>query len=301
MADEAVTSSKPTLAQTEQVGKGILFVLLGSVLFALADVLGKFATQNYPMAEVIWFRSFFGMVLIGVAIFAMADFNAFKSTKPAAHFKRSLAGMTMNSCMLIGLKYIPLAEVTALAFAAPMVIAVFSALVLKESLGRSLLTAILVGFVGVLIVIRPTPDHFHMAHLAMLGFVLASAYLSITARSLVKTESALTLNFYLYPTNVVVSGFFAWQVWVMPDLVSFAAMFGVALFATLALLSFTRAFHCASPARVMPFDYSRIIWTVTFGLVFWGEMPDSITWVGIAIIMICGLYIVRHGRKTVSK
>lgn len=263
--------------------------------------MGKFATQGYPLAEVIWFRSFFGLVLIGAAIIATGRLAQFKSSKPAAHFKRSLAGMAMNSCMLVGLKYIPLAEVTALAFAAPMVIAVFSALVLKEVLGKNLVTAILVGFVGVIIVIRPTPDHFHFAHLVMLGFVLASAYISITARTLINNESALTLNFYLYPTNVIISGIFAWQVWITPDLVSFAAMFGVALFATLALLSFTRAFHYASPARVMPFDYSRIIWTVTFGLIIWQEIPDSITWVGIAIIMICGLYIVTHGNKPASR
>ena len=154
----------------EHVGKGILFILLGSMSFAIADVLGKFATQGYPLAEVIWFRSFFGLVLIGAAIIATGKLHQFKSTKPAAHFKRSLAGMAMNSCMLVGLKYIPLAEVTALAFAAPMVIAVFSAVVLKEALGRSLLTAIIIGFLGVLIVIRPTPDHFHFAHLVMLGF-----------------------------------------------------------------------------------------------------------------------------------
>jgi len=285
----------------EHLSKGIIFILLGSISFATADVLGKFATQGYPLAEVIWFRSFFGLALIGAAIIATGNLAQFKSIRPVAHFKRSLAGMAMNSCMLVGLKYIPLAEVTALAFAAPMVIAIFSTLVLKEALGKNLLIAILVGFVGVLIVIRPTPNHFHFAHLVMLGFVLSSAYISVTARQLMKTETVLTLNFYLYPTNVIISGIFAWQAWITPDLISLAAMFGVALFATLALLSFTRAFHYASPARVMPFDYSRIIWTITFGLIIWQEIPDSLTWVGIAIIMICGLYIVTHSNKPASR
>ena len=83
----------------------------------------------------------------------------------------------------------------------------------------------------------------------------------------------------------------------MPDLLSLTLLFGVAFFATLALLSFTKAMHCASPAKVAPFDYSRIIWNVSIGLLFWQELPDSITWLGIAIIILSGIYILRQGRR----
>ena len=163
-------------------------------------------------------------------------------------------------------------------------------------MNRGMFIAILLGFLGVLVVVRPTPDHFHFAHLVMLGFALSSAYLSITARALIKTESPLTLNFYIYPATIILGGYFAWQDWVTPDLLSLAALFGVAFFATIALLSITKAVHCASPARVTPFDYSRMLWTVSIGLIFWGELPDAITWIGIAVIIFCGLYILRHGR-----
>lgn len=202
----------------------------------------------------------------------------------------------MTVCILVGLKYIPLGEVTALVFATPIIVAVYSITVLKEPMSKGMLTAILLGFIGVLIVVRPTPSHFHIAHLVMLGFALASAFLSISARALVKTESALTLNFYIYPATIILAAYPAWQNWVTPDLKSLALLFGVAFFATLALLSITKAVHCASPAKVTPFDYSRIIWTISIGYFFFDEFPDKVTWLGIAIIILSGIYIISKGR-----
>jgi drug/metabolite transporter (DMT)-like permease len=199
--------------------------------------------------------------------------------------------------MMTGLKFIPLAEVTAVVFATPLIVAVYSTVIQKEPMGRGMFIAILLGFLGVLVVVRPTPYHFHFAHLVMLLFAVSSAYLSITARALIKTESPLTLNLYIYPATIILGGYFAWRDWVTPDLLSLAALFGVALFASIALLSITKAVHCASPARVAPFDYSRMIWTVSIGLIFWGELPDAITWIGISVIIFCGIYILRHSRN----
>ena len=281
----------------EHFGKGVLFMLLGSVLFAVADALGKFTTQGFPLFQVIWLRSVFGAMLVALVIAGNQSWRDFRTTNYRAHIKRSIAGALLSGFMLTGLKYIPLAEVTAIAFAVPMIVAVYSAMALEEHVGKGIFVAILLGLGGVLLVVRPTPDHFHFGHLAMLGFALSSAYLSISARALAKTESALTLNLSVYPAGVIFFAPFALTDWVMPDLVSFAALFGVALFATLALLSITHAVHLATPARLTPFDYSRIIWSVTLGFLFWDELPDAITWTGIAIIVCCGLYIMNHGRR----
>lgn len=281
----------------EHFGKGVLFMLLGSVLFAVADALGKFTTQGFPLFQVVWLRSVFGAMLVALVIAANRRWQDFRTTNPLAHAKRSIAGLFMSAFMLTGLKYIPLAEVTAIAFATPMIVAVYSALALKEHVGKDIFAAILIGLGGVILVVRPTPDHFHFGHLAMLGFALSSAYLSISARALAKTESALTLNLSVYPAGVVFFGGFAITDWVSPDPLSLAALFGVALFATLALLSITHAVHLATPAKLTPFDYSRILWSVSLGFLFWDELPDAVTWAGIAIIACCGLYIMRHGRR----
>lgn len=296
-ANPLSTTNPEHHANKEHFGKGVMFMMLGSLLFAIADALGKLVTQSYPLTQVVWLRCFFGMVLIGGVIVFKGRLSDFKTTRKSAHLARSIVGIVMTGSMMTGLKFIPLAEVTAVVFATPLIVAVYSTLIQKEPMGRSMFIAILLGFLGVLVVVRPTPDHFHFAHLVMLGFALSSAYLSITARSLIKTESPLTLNFYIYPATIIAGGYFAWRDWVTPDLLSLAALFGVAFFATIALLSITKAVHCASPARVTPFDYSRMIWTVSIGLIFWGELPDAITWIGISVIIFCGIYILRHSRN----
>lgn len=272
-------------------------MLLGAILFALADAFGKLATQNYPLAQVIWLRCFFGFLIIAFFMVIKRDWKSFTTTRPGAHLIRSFFGIAMTGCMLTGLKYIPLAEVTAVVFATPIIVAVYSTFFLRESISKGMYVAISLGFLGVVIVVRPTPDHFHFAHLVMLGFALSSAFLSISARALVKTESPLTLNLYIYPATIILGAYFAWRDWVSPDLLSLCYLFGVAFFASLALLSITKAVHCASPAKIIPFDYSRIVWTVTLGWVFWDELPDVVTWSGITIIVCCGLYILRHGRR----
>jgi drug/metabolite transporter (DMT)-like permease len=291
-----LATKRPGHTHTEHFGKGVMFMMLGSMLFAIADALGKLVTQSYPLTQVVWLRCFFGMALIACVIVFQGKLSDFKTTRKSAHLARSFVGIIMTGSMMTGLKFIPLAEVTAVVFATPLIVAVYSTVIQKEPMNRGMFIAILLGFLGVLVVVRPTPDHFHFAHLVMLGFALSSAYLSITARALIKTESPLTLNFYIYPATIILGGYFAWQDWVTPDLLSLAALFGVAFFATIALLSITKAVHCASPARVTPFDYSRMLWTVSIGLIFWGELPDAITWIGIAVIIFCGLYILRHGR-----
>jgi len=292
-----LSSTDPNHTNTEHFGKGVLFMMLGSLLFAIADALGKLVTQNYPLTQVVWLRCFFGMVLISSFIVFQGRLSDFKTTRKNAHLARSIVGIAMTGSMMTGLKFIPLAEVTAVVFATPLIVAVYSTVIQKESMGRGMFIAILLGFLGVLVVVRPTPYHFHFAHLVMLLFAVSSAYLSITARALIKTESPLTLNLYIYPATIILGGYFAWRDWVTPDLLSLAALFGVALFASIALLSITKAVHCASPARVAPFDYSRMIWTVSIGLVFWGELPDAITWIGISVIIFCGIYILRHSRN----
>ena len=292
-----LSSTDPNHANTEHFGKGVLFMMLGSLLFAIADALGKLVTQNYPLTQVVWLRCFFGMVLISSFIVFQGRLSDFKTTRKSAHLARSIVGIAMTGSMMTGLKFIPLAEVTAVVFATPLIVAVYSTVIQKEPMGRGMFIAILLGFLGVLVVVRPTPYHFHFAHLVMLLFAVSSAYLSITARALIKTESPLTLNLYIYPATIILGGYFAWHDWVTPDLLSLAALFGVALFASIALLSITKAVHCASPARVTPFDYSRMIWTVSIGLIFWGELPDAITWIGISVIIFCGIYILRHSRN----
>lgn len=271
-------------------------MVIATLCFAIADALAKLLTEHYPFTQVVWLRGLFGLLLIGGVIFSTGNLQHFTSRRPAWHLSRSLVGIVLTTGIFTGLKYIPLAEVTALVFANPLIIALWSFLVLKEPVRNSTFAAILLGLVGVILVVRPTPDHFHFAHLFMLGFAAATAFLILTARHLADTESVLTLNFYLYPGILVFTSVLAFQDWVAPDLLDWMIFFGISCFATLALFCVTQAMHYARPTQVAPFDYTRIIWTLFIGFFFWGEIPDGLTWLGILIIVLCGLYIVSRDR-----
>lgn len=263
-----------------------------TLLFSAADATGKLLTEHYPFMQIIWLRSAFGLGLIGAAIAATTGAGGFGSARPGWHLARSLVGIVLTTGIFMGLKYIPLAEVTALVFANPLMVAVYSSLVLGERISTGSWAAIVFGFVGILLVTRPTPDHFHFAHLFMLGFAAATAFMILTARKLAATESVLTLNFYIYPATLLLATPWALSAWVMPDALDWLLFFATSAFATLALYCVTRAMHSARPSQVAPLDYGRILWTAALGYLFWGELPDALTWTGIAVIIASGLYIV---------
>ena len=270
--------------------KGALLMLLATLLFAVADALGKQVTTHYPFQQAVWLRCVFGMLMVGTVM--LATRVSFRSHRWGWHLARSLVGIPLTMGIFTGLKYIPLAEVTAIVFASPLIVALYSSLVLKEQISRGIYLAIIAGFCGVLLVVRPTPGHFHVAHLSMLAFAGAAAFLTISARQLLKSESVLALNFYVYPVSAILTTPGAHQNWVMPTARDWLLFLLLALFATLALFCVTKAVHYTRPSRLAPIDYSRILWTVALGYLIWGEFPDAMTWIGIVVIVSCGLYIV---------
>ncbi|MBF8268822.1 MAG: hypothetical protein HW386_531 [Gammaproteobacteria bacterium] len=285
---------------SDNLGKGIMYMVLATMSFAVADATGKLLTEQYPFMQIVWLRSVLGMALIALVIIATGKMHLFKTRRVGWHLSRTLVGIMLVTGIFTGLKYIPLAEVTSIVFANPFMVAIFTPIFLKEKVSRHTYFAIVVGFIGILIVARPTPDHFHYAHLFMLGFATSTAYLIITARKLADTEHVLTLNFYLYPGIIIFSTYQALTGWQTPDLLAWFLFLCVASSATLALFFVTKAMHSARPAVVAPIDYCRIIWTVSIGYLFWNEFPDPLTWVGIITIIISGIYVVTHGRSVLK-
>ena len=277
-----------------------MYMVLATMSFAVADATGKLLTEKYPFMQIVWLRSVLGMTFIGLAILGTGRLQLFKTRRIGWHLSRTLVGIMLITGIFTGLKYIPLAEVTSIIFANPFIVAIFTPVFLKQAVSKHTYFAIAIGFIGILIVARPTPDHFHFAHLFMLGFATATAYLIITARKLVDTEHVLTLNFYLYPGIIIFSTYQALSGWQSPDLLAWFLFLCVAASATLALFFVTQAMHNARPAEVAPIDYCRIIWTVSIGYLFWDEFPDPVTWIGIIIIIISGIYVVTHGRSRIN-
>ncbi len=125
----------------------------------------------------------------------------------------------------------------------------------------------------------------------------AIAYLSISARSLAKTETSISLNLYIYPANIVISAWWALHEWVQPGWQDWGWFVILGFTSTAALGCFIQSLRYAKPAVVAPIDYARMIWMVALGFFVWGEIPALNTWVGIVIIVASGIYVVTHGKK----
>ncbi len=277
---------------------GIAFALAGTVLFSMGDSIGKWLTADYPVMQIAWIRSCSGLLLIGSFALFSGRLKQLKTRRPLGHVLRSFMSAGTIICIFYALKNVPVAEYVSLTFAAPFLIALLSPIVLQEKVSTHSWIAISVGFVGILFVLRPTPDHFHFAHLASLSVAVSIAALTVTARLMAKTESSVALNFYIYPANIFISSWWALHAWVAPSLHDWVLFLMLGVSSTSALGCFIQALRYAKPSVVAPIDYCRMLWMVGLGYLVWGEVPETMTWIGIVIIIASGIYVVSHGKKT---
>ncbi len=275
---------------------GIGFMLVGTVFFALADALAKWLVAGYPVLQVAWLRSIMGLILIGGVALVSGRTAQLRTERPGWHLFRGLLSVAVSVSMFYGLKHIALAEFVAILFATPFFVALLSPWILREPVPARAWLAIGVGFMGILLVARPVPGHFHPAHLVTLGVAVMLSGLYLTARILSTTESALALNFHIYPLSFLTLSWPATHQWVAPDAQAWLLFVLLGVTATMALWLLIQAMRHAPPALVAPMDYVRLVWITLLGYFIWGELPDLTTWCGIALIVANGIYVLRLGR-----
>lgn len=276
---------------------GIAFMLASTLFYSLADALSKWLVADYPILQVAWLRNFFGMVILAAFALTGGRLAQLRTQRMPWHLLRSFISITVTVCMFYALKHIPLAEFVAIIFAVPFFVALLSPWLLDEAVPGSAWVAIAIGFAGVLLVARPMPGHFHLAHVVMLVVAVLLAVLYVLARTLSVTETPLALNFHVYPFSVALLTVPVVDTWVPPTATAWGLAFLLGLCATLALWAVLQAMRHAPPALVAPIDYARLIWITALGYFIWDELPDGITVAGIVLIVASGIYVLRFGRR----
>ncbi len=270
----------------------------GACFFALTDALAKWLTASLPFIQLGWLRSITGVLLIGLFMLVSGNLHTLKSSRPGWHLFRGVFGTLAVILNIYSLGHIPLAEFTAIVFSQPFFIAILSAIVLKEKINKQSWAAIIIGFVGILFVARPSPDHFQIAHIAALFASLSFAIMSVTARYLSNSESVFALNFYVYPMNIILSFYWATSSWVAPSLNEWFLIVAMGFAATVAFGCVVQAMRYARAAVVAPIDYTRLIWAGVLGYYFWHELPDLYTCIGVLFILGSGMFILRQIRHS---
>jgi drug/metabolite transporter (DMT)-like permease len=198
-------------------------------------------------------------------------------------------------CGFSALQRLPLTEATAFTFAAPLFMTALSALVLREFVGRHRWGAVLVGFIGVLIMVRPEPGHMNVAGVSFaLAAALGSAAAMVAIRQIAVTEKGPTIVFYFTLAGTVLGLAGSLFHWVTPDLATLALLVVGGLIGGVGQLFLTEAIRVAPVGVVAPFDYSQLIWATALGFLVWGELPHPATVAGALVVAASGVYILHR-------
>jgi drug/metabolite transporter (DMT)-like permease len=260
------------------------------------DSLFKWLSPSFPVMQIVFCRSFFALLPIGVMVARAGGLPILRTRRLGDHAVRSLVGVASLVCFVYAFGHMPLAEAVAIGYAAPIFITALSVPLLGEPVGVRRWSAVCVGFLGVLVMIRPGVGMFEASAFVALLATLFYAVAMIFIRRLGRTESTASIAFYFTLTCAVVSAPFLPVQWVTPDLPQATALVAVGLIGGIAQLAITAAFRAAPAAVVAPFDYSSMLYVTVIGYVVWGEMPDRLIFAGAAVVIVSGLYILHRER-----
>ena len=274
--------------------KAITFSLLGWMMLPVMDGFAKYLSTDLPILQITWSRYFFTVAFTLPVMFFFYNKQLVWSDKPKLQILRGLILLCANICFFYAISKIPLAKALTLAFIAPLIVTAFSPLLLGEKVGVRRWTAVIIGFVGSLVVIRPGFLEINIASLAALGTgVMYGFYLIITRKLSTSDNPLLTLLLTGLVGLVAVSGIMP-LIWINPNLSQWSMMAGIGVFACIGHLFLILSLKYADASKLAPLGYTEIIPNVIIGYYFFGNFPDNWTFLGLTIIIISGIYISRR-------
>ncbi|ANC03759.1 MULTISPECIES: DMT family transporter [Pseudomonas] len=269
--------------------RGIALVVAATFLFASHDGLSKFLGGIYPVIMVVWARYVVHTLLMAGIFMPQAGLRVLRTRRPLLQTLRALSLLSTSLLFTAGLQYLPLAEATSVNFLAPVLVTALSAPLLKERVTLGQWLAVVMGFIGVLVVVHPGGAMFTPAILFPFGSALGFCFYQLLTRILAAHDSPTTSNFYAGLCNTLIMSAlvpFFWQTPQWQHVLLMLALGGCGMTAHLLL---TKAFRHAAPALLAPFSYCQIVFAGVLGLVVFGQVPDTTSIVGIAIICLSGL------------
>ncbi|MSP83187.1 MAG: DMT family transporter [Alphaproteobacteria bacterium] len=288
-----MTSARVAVRLNEPL-KGIACSLGATLIFSSQEVVFKFLAADYSIFQLVFIRTWFAF--IPAAIFLMrAGGPRLLITRSAPYLMvRGCIGFAAFSSYFYAISKMPLADASAISFAAPLILTALSVPILKERVGLHRWGAVIVGFLGVLFIVHPGDGTFQIAA----AFALAAAFFysvsAIIVRYLSGREKSAVVVCYTLVAFLLFSGAAQPFVWVPPDPIDVAIMAVTGLTGGVAQFLMTQAYRFAPVSVTAPFDYLHLVWATICGLVFFGHFPTVAVLCGAAVVIASGLYIVRH-------
>jgi len=270
---------------------GILFMLGAGLMFIFIDVGMKTLAAGYAILQVAWARYAFQVILVPLIVGRRGRARGLRSRRPGLQVGRSLFLLGATLATILALRYIPLAETNAISKVGPLFVTALSIPLLAERVGPRRWIAVVVGFAGALIIIRPGAATTHWAMFLPLVAALCFAFYQITTRKLAAIDPPETTLLYTALAGALLLSAVVPFVWRWPDAAGWAVMAGIGAAGAGGHLLLILAFRRAEASTLAPMSYVTLIWATLLGLVFFGDFPDLWTIVGALVIAASGVYV----------
>ena len=272
---------------------GFLYMFMSICAFSIMDLIVKWS-DNYPVGQVLFFRGFCGLFPLFFLIPKEKYFNFYKTKRPYLHIKRCLSGLIAIVAIFIALRKLPLATVTSISFAAPIFTTILSIFLLNEKVGFYRWLAVLMGFIGILIISEPGFNSMNIYYVYPIVFCLGLSYVAITIKQLSSTEPVWLISFYFSLSIMIMSLFTITNGWIFPNIIDLALLSLLGILGGLANLWLTQSYKLSDVSLVTPLKYLGLIFAIFFGYIFWSEIPTSKTLIGSALVITSSIIIFRR-------
>lgn len=312
------------MGNTAENRSGIISILIGITLITVNDSFIKSLSGGYALHQIVMFRATIGFVILAILVAFMGGVKILLVQRPWMHAMRALMVVISNLCFFIALVVMPLAQVTALFFIAPLLITLMSVAFLGLSVGPHRIGALVIGFAGVLVMAGPEVLDAQGAGWAVLLPIAAAttyAILQILTRALGPTAHPAAMSLYIQVGFLVVCiGFglvagdgkfitegmhpslnFLLRAWVMPEVGDLWRLCAIGVIIAGVSWFMTQAYRLADPSTVAPFEYIAMPLATLWGILFFDEIPGPTIWAGMVMIAGAGLYIVWRERKSAQR
>ena len=274
--------------------KAITFNLLAWVMLPIMDGFAKYLSSDLPVLQITWARYFFTVAFTLPIMFFFFRKNLVWTDKPKLQLIRGLILLTANVCFFYSISIISLAKALTLAFIAPLIVTAFSPIFLGEKVGFRRWSAVIIGFIGSMVVIRPGFVEINLASLAALGTGVMYGFYLIITRKLSSSDNPLLTLLLTGVVGAIIISFVMPFVWIKPTLNQWSMMAAIGIFACVGHLFIILSLKYADASKLAPFSYFEIVTNIIIGYYFFSDFPDKWTFIGLFIIILSGIYISRR-------
>jgi drug/metabolite transporter (DMT)-like permease len=272
---------------------GFLYMFLSVCTFSVMDLLVKWSS-GYPTGEVLFFRGFFGLLPTYFLIPKNKIKIFYKTERPKEHLFRCLMGLMALIAIVIALRELPLAVVVSLSYAAPLFITVLSIFLLSEKVGIFRWLAVIIGFVGVIIIAEPGFKGMNYLYFLPLIFCIGMAFVTITIRKLSTTEPIWLISIFFTITISIAGVVTIPMGWKMPNFQDFILLALIGVTGGSANLFLTQSYKLSEVSLVAPLKYLALVFAIFFGYFIWNEIPTIKTLIGASLVVLASLIIFRR-------